>query len=211
MIHLNPGVCSQLAGDLSIEFLRVRVQFNKVFIYHFKTMEITEVKVHPRSKFTKDDDEKLINIVSSYGASDWSKISALMGNKNPRQCQDRWNKYLCPNVNRSPFSIQEDQLILELFNRYGGRWVLIAKHFNNRSDVSIKSRFRVLQRRNVSVELLRNIPQIMKTKNKVQEIDSFLLQRKEESSSSIPQSPATEDDLFDLGSDDFLFDSIIFD
>ncbi|EAY13649.1 Myb-like DNA-binding domain containing protein [Trichomonas vaginalis G3] len=177
-------------------------------------MQIKELKLHSRTKFTKEDDDKLIIIVANCGSSDWSKVSSLMGNKNPRQCQDRWNKYLCPSVNKSPFSIQEDHLILELYNMYGPKWVQIAKFFNNRSDVSIKSRFRVLKRRNVSVELLKNIPKIMKTKNKVQEIDSFLLNKKEkkEKFEEIHQEPFLEENIFEFCEeeilDNFMYESL---
>ncbi|EAX76277.1 Myb-like DNA-binding domain containing protein [Trichomonas vaginalis G3] len=77
-----------------------------------------------------------------------------MGNRNGRQCKDRWTKYLNPNINTQEFSIDEDIKLLTLYEQFGSKWVLISKFFNNRSDVAIKSRFQVLRRRGITKQVL---------------------------------------------------------
>lgn len=111
-------------------------------------------RVHPKDKFTPEEDEKLRNIVMNSKVIDWKRIATKMGNRNPRQCKDRWTKYLNPSVNTEQFSVEEDLMLLHLYDVYGAKWVYISKFFYNRSDVSIKSRFMVLKRRGVTREFL---------------------------------------------------------
>lgn len=112
-------------------------------------------KAHPKCKFTKEEDAKLASIVSSMKELNWKIVSEKMGDRNPRQCKERWENYLDPNVNRSPFTTQEDILLIEKFQELGPKWVVISKFFNNRSDICIKSRYMVLKRRGVTLEFLR--------------------------------------------------------
>lgn len=112
-------------------------------------------KCHPKCKFTKEDDMRLCSIISQCSELNWKLISEKMGDRNPRQCKERWENYLNPNINRSPFSVAEDILLLEKYQEFGAKWVVISKYFNNRSDISIKSRYMVLKRRGVTLEFLR--------------------------------------------------------
>lgn len=109
---------------------------------------------HPKDMFTVNDDKKLKSIINSMDSLDWNLIAEKMGNRNARQCKDRWTKYLSPNVNRLPFTALEDMLLFEKYKELGPHWVLISKFFNNRSDTSIKSRFMQLKRHNLVPEEL---------------------------------------------------------
>lgn len=129
---------------MSIKLLQIEINsFQKLF-----KMIGDSSKKHPKDKFKQEDDEKLIDIVKKVGILDWCKIAKMMGNKNPRQCKDRWTNYLAPNINKTPFSLNEDLMLIELHKILGCKWTMIASYFHNRSDVSIKSRFKILQRRN---------------------------------------------------------------
>ncbi|EAX83065.1 Myb-like DNA-binding domain containing protein [Trichomonas vaginalis G3] len=112
---------------------------------------------HTKDKFTQEDDEHLKEIVGKLEEIDWKTVAHQMGNKNARQCKDRWVNYLSPTVNRSKFSFQEDILLLEKYNIYGPKWVFISKFFENRTDVNIKARFLILKRRGYSVEYLKRL------------------------------------------------------
>ncbi|OHS98154.1 Myb-like DNA-binding domain containing protein [Tritrichomonas foetus] len=102
---------------------------------------------HPKIKFTKDEDERLRSIVTQLGEQDWDTIADHMPGRNQRQCRERWLNYLSPNVNREPWSAEEDALLIEKHNELGSRWVRIAKYFVGRSDTSVKNRWMVLQRK----------------------------------------------------------------
>lgn len=102
-------------------------------------------KPHPKSQFTSQEDAQLLQLVSIYGEN-WEVISSIMGNRNVRQCKERYGKYLSPDINRKPFSKQEDELLIEKYNELGPRWVKISNYFNKRTDASLKNRWNVLVR-----------------------------------------------------------------
>lgn len=102
-----------------------------------------------RSKimFTKEEDKKLIEVVKKYGDKDWKFISSFLKNRNGRQCRERWKKFLCPTLNHSPWTIEEDKILLKKYNEIGPKWSQISIFFKNRSDVNIKTRFSILMRK----------------------------------------------------------------
>lgn len=120
-----------------------------------QSIDISNKRNHPKDLFTPEEDKKLISIIYYLKSFDWNLISQMMGNRNARQCKDRWFKYLSPNVNNTPFTLQEDILLLEKYNELGAKWVLISKFFNNRSDTRIKSRFMQLKRHNLTIDVLK--------------------------------------------------------
>ena len=97
-------------------------------------------------KFSKEDDEQLIQLVQKFGTN-WKVIALNMRNRNSRQCRERWMHYLDPQINNSPFSSSEDQLIISKFNEFGPKWVMITKFFHGRTDQQLKNRFQVLKRK----------------------------------------------------------------
>jgi len=111
-------------------------------------------KPHPKVKFTNEEDQLLKEIVDQIGPTNWSLISSKMKGRNPRQCKERWENYLSPNINHSSFAVEEDILLLQKYAEIGPKWVQISKYLQNRSDTSVKSRFMVLKRRGVSLNFL---------------------------------------------------------
>lgn len=100
-----------------------------------------------KNMFTKEEDKKLIEVVEEYGDNDWGFISSFFENRTRRQCCERWKKYLCPTVNVSSWSKEEDELLIKKYNENGPKWTFISKSFKNRTDVNIKTRFIVLNRK----------------------------------------------------------------
>ena len=94
-----------------------------------------------RRKFTNEEDEKLKNLVSTYGAGDWRNIAAHMDNRNARQCRERWKHYLSPSVSNGPWTESEDELLREKYNELGSQWSRIAKFFPTRTDITVKNRW----------------------------------------------------------------------
>lgn len=109
-------------------------------------------RLHPKSKFTPQEDQKLRDLVSRYGENDWVTISKMMGTRNQRQCRERWTNYLSPNICFAPWSSQEDELLKKLHEEIGAKWVKIASYFPNRTDTNIKNRWMVLQRQKKAAE-----------------------------------------------------------
>jgi len=103
-------------------------------------------KKHSKAKFTAEEDSKLVKLVSQCSEIDWSVISKQMKNRNARQCRERWQNYLNPNLNLSNWTPEEDLLLIEKYQEIGAHWNVIAKCFPGRSGNSVRNRILTIQR-----------------------------------------------------------------
>lgn len=115
---------------------------------------------HIHLKFSKEEDERLINIVNLYGARNWRFIEKLMPGRNSKQCRDRYSNYLAPNINRSEWSEEEDSLLIEKFLAFGPKWSYIAQFFHNRTGNDLKNRY--------NYTIIRRIPNLKYKKDDLQ-------------------------------------------
>lgn len=106
---------------------------------------------HPRSGFTPEEDCLLLDLVSQYGRNSWVTVSSYMENRNARQCKDRYMSYLSPTINNGPYTEEEDKLLNQKYEELGPKWVKISKFFHNRTDISVKCRWAVLNRRKMKI------------------------------------------------------------
>lgn len=112
-------------------------------------MEKKKSKKGPvRNKFTPEEDKQLQELHDLY-QDDWEKISSMMVNRSFRQVKDRWNNYLSPTINRSPFTEEEDNFLIEKYEEIGPKWSIMIQFFNNRTDASLKNRFQLLERKSL--------------------------------------------------------------
>lgn len=93
-----------------------------------------------RKHFDKYEDYCLNYYYYLYGPK-WTMIASHMPGRSPRQCRERFKKYLSPNVNNSPWTYSEDMLLLHLINQFGNRWAQISVYFPGRTDSNIKNRW----------------------------------------------------------------------
>jgi hypothetical protein len=138
---------------------RFGVQIDKTIVkstsarYNFERNLITHSvmtaggKPHPKAKFTVEEDALLRRVVRQFGEADWEHVSNHMPHRNQRQCRDRWFYYLSPAVQSTPWTDDEDTLLLEKVRACGPKWVRISTFFPTRTDIQIKNRYLVLTRR----------------------------------------------------------------
>lgn len=98
------------------------------------------------SKWSKEEDDKLRNIVSGMTNPNWNLISKNFKNRNPRQCQERWTYYLSPDVNNGPWTPEEDKILTEKYAEFGSKWSFIAKFFKGRTNTNVKNRWLSMMR-----------------------------------------------------------------
>ena len=101
----------------------------------------------PKKKFTEEDDQKLREIIARIGTSSWIEVAKAMGDRNSRQCKERWENYLDPTINTSPWTQEEDDLLIQKQLEIGSKWVTIAHFFNRRTDAQVKNRWQMLDRK----------------------------------------------------------------
>ena len=97
-------------------------------------------------KFTPEEDDRLRWLVQQHGTNSWNLIAKLMGNRNARQCRERWKNYVNPELRNEPWNQEEDRLLVEKYGEFGPRWNKIAKFFVNRSDNSLRNRWQLMLR-----------------------------------------------------------------
>jgi len=100
----------------------------------------------PKAKFSPEDDLLLIQLVENSPEKDWFEIARQMKNRNARQCRERWNNYLDPNLHLGDWTEEEDRLLLEKHQEIGSHWNAISRFFEGRSGNSIRNRFLMIQR-----------------------------------------------------------------
>jgi hypothetical protein len=104
-------------------------------------------KRHPKVKFSEDEDVELKKLVQEIGTEDWHRVSSRMPGRNMRQCKERWLNYLRPDVGNGPWTVEEDQFLLLKVQEWGFAWRNIAALFDSRTDINVKSRWHLIQRR----------------------------------------------------------------
>lgn len=57
-----------------------------------------------KRKFTAEEDEILRNLVDVKGINNWKSISDQIVGRKPRECKERWENCLSPNIIISPNS-----------------------------------------------------------------------------------------------------------
>ena len=78
----------------------------------------------------------------------WGPISEKVKTRTSKQCRERWINHLSPEVCKSAWQPEEDEILLNLENKYKRKWAFIAKHLPGRSQNQVKVRWKSLKRVN---------------------------------------------------------------
>ncbi len=80
-----------------------------------------------KGQWTPEEDQKVIDLVHLHGAKKWTLIARHLNGRIGKQCRERWHNHLNPEINKKPWTQEEDGVIIEAHGRYGNQWSRIAK------------------------------------------------------------------------------------
>ncbi|XP_062090801.1 transcription factor MYB3R-1-like [Humulus lupulus] len=93
-------------------------------------------------KWTAEEDEILRRAVQHYKGKNWKKIAECFKDRTDVQCLHRWQKVLNPELIKGPWSKEEDEVIVELVNKYGAKkWSMIAEALPGRIGKQCRERW----------------------------------------------------------------------
>lgn len=100
----------------------------------------TCINKRPKRAFTPVEDQQIIFFVNLLGTKKWPLISKYINGRTAKQCRDRYMNYLKPGLSNKEWTKNEDDLLLDLYRKFGSKWSIISNFFNNRNQISLKNR-----------------------------------------------------------------------
>jgi hypothetical protein len=100
-----------------------------------------------KGPWTTKEDTVLLQQVDLYGPRKWSEIAKCIPGRIGKQCRERWMNHLDPDVIKSEWTAEEDQILFDQQKVFGNRWSKIAKFLVGRSENNVKNRWNSLKLR----------------------------------------------------------------
>ncbi|KAJ1392216.1 SANT/Myb domain [Sesbania bispinosa] len=106
-----------------------------------------------KGTWLQEEDEQLTSFVTRLGERRWDSLAKVAGlRRSGKSCRLRWMNYLRPNLKHGPFSVEEEQLIVQLQQQWGNKWAKIARRLPGRTDNEIKNYWRTHLRKRVQAQ-----------------------------------------------------------
>lgn len=85
-----------------------------------------------------DNDSKLENI-------DWEEVAKLVsadGSKKGKDCRKRWNNCLDPGLRKGKWTNEEDEQLINAFEKFGASWLKVAQEIKGRTEDQCAKRYK---------------------------------------------------------------------
>jgi hypothetical protein len=126
---------------------------------------------HSKKRFSKEDDELIIRYLQNNYS--FEHIS-MMIRRPARYIREHYKNYLDSQINRIPFTPEEDENLLRSVEEHGHKWTYFIKlYFSKRTDNDLRNRWNTLMKRKEKIDVKQNISKVetkIMRSNRIQDI-----------------------------------------
>ncbi|KAG0271798.1 hypothetical protein BGZ95_000337 [Linnemannia exigua] len=95
-----------------------------------------------KGTWTAAEEEILLEAVRGLSSENWHAVAQMVPGRNAKQCMQKWQTDLDPQINRLPWTEAEDEKLVEAYHKYGNSWQQIAKMVETRTWYQCYNRVR---------------------------------------------------------------------
>ncbi|KYQ93082.1 putative myb transcription factor [Tieghemostelium lacteum] len=97
---------------------------------------------NPPNKWTKEESQRLIQLVHDNGDKQWKKIALQIGGgKTGAQCAQHWKRVLCPAIRKGSWDEEEEAKLFILVEKHGQSWKNVASEIRTRTDIQCRYQY----------------------------------------------------------------------
>jgi hypothetical protein len=89
----------------------------------------------------------LYTYIEKNGIDVWGTIPPKIPGRTAKQCRERWQKSLNPDIVKTAWTYEEDKTLIDAYILHGNHWVEIKKILPGRTDVSIRNHWSTIQKK----------------------------------------------------------------
>ncbi|MED6197414.1 hypothetical protein PIB30_056296 [Stylosanthes scabra] len=124
MPHQNPTLCMKE----NVPILNKSAKGSKA------TEKVSNSSGWIKGTWAEEEDRNLIELVKQYGERKWAQIAEKLDGRSGKQCRERWNNHLRPDIKKTSWSEEEERMLVERHAKVGNRWAVIAKCIPGRTE-----------------------------------------------------------------------------
>lgn len=98
-----------------------------------------------KGRWTAQEDKILLNAIKQHGTL-WYKVAKHLPGRTDDQAAKRFREKLDPSISRTPWTDEEDDVLIKMWRQVGKRWNLISKELKGRPAVHCRNRWQSLFR-----------------------------------------------------------------